>query len=143
MCATPRDGQSKTTTHWIIEQNELAENRWGLYAKHADWITVFGNQYRDNSVKDVLLDGDVERFVEQSGENPESIQPPIAKLTGSASVKVGTAAAWDASSSSDPARLELQYSWDVGDVLDRQFGTAGEDRAIRRFSRGADVSEVT
>ncbi|MEK6258781.1 MAG: right-handed parallel beta-helix repeat-containing protein [Planctomycetota bacterium] len=107
-------GQKWKAYHWIIERNALSENRWGLYAKHADWITVAGNQYRDNTAKNVLLDGDVTRFSETSEKIDTTAMPPLAKLNGPSSVKVGTAATWDASASSDPANRKLNFAWDVG-----------------------------
>mgnify|MGYP000505613180 CR=1 FL=1 len=108
-------GQKWKAYHWIIEGNVLAENRWGLYAKHADWITVAGNDYRDNTAENVLLDGDVTRFSETSEKLDANTRPPLAVLTGPASVEIGTSAHWDASNSSDPANRELNYAWDVGD----------------------------
>ena len=62
-------GQKWKAYHWILERNTLAGNRWGLYAKYADWIQVADNQYSDNTVKDELLDGDVDRFSSFAGED--------------------------------------------------------------------------
>lgn len=136
-------GQKWKAYHWIIERNTLTGNRWGLYVKHADWITVAANQYRDNMVKDVQLDGDISRLIEWSVKTPASIQPPAAILTGPISVKAGTAATWDASASTDPASLALQFLWDVGDGQLRQdsklqhtFDRAGFHRVGLNVSNG-------
>lgn len=74
---------------------------------------------------------------------PKSIQPPIVKLTGPASVKAGTPATWDASASTDPASLALQCAWDVGDTrfrpgmkLEHTFEKVGFHRIGLNVSNG-------
>jgi len=136
-------GQKWKAYHWIIERNTLAENRWGLYAKHADWILVADNQYHDNTAKDELLDGNVDRIIASSVTIPVSIQPPIVKLTGPVSVKAGTPATWDASASTDPASRALQCAWDVGDgrfrpgmKLEHTFERVGFHRIGLNVSNG-------
>ncbi len=136
-------GQKWKAYHWIIERNVLSENRWGLYAKHADWITVADNEYQDNTAKDVLLDGDVTRFNESSTKIDDDARPPIARLTGPTSVKVGTTAMWDASSSSDPAHRKLNFAWDVGNgpirpgtQLQHTFDRVGFHRVGLNVSNG-------
>lgn len=137
-------GAKWRASHWVIERNVLTANRWGLYAKHADWITVAGNDYRDNTAKHVLLDGDVTRFTESETKLDPTARPPLAKLTGPAAVKVGTAATWDASASSDPANHPLTFTWDVGDgrlrsgaMLEHTFEQAGFHRVGLNVSNGA------
>ncbi|MDX2038936.1 MAG: right-handed parallel beta-helix repeat-containing protein [Isosphaeraceae bacterium] len=36
--------------HWLIEGNSLIDNRWGIYARHADWITLGTNRFQGNRV---------------------------------------------------------------------------------------------
>ena len=110
-------GAKWRATHWVIERNVLAANRWGLYAKHADWITVSGNHYRDSTARNVLLDGNVTRFSGSETRIDPAARPPLAKLAGPTSVKAGNAAVWDASARSDPANGTLTFTWDVGDGL--------------------------
>ncbi len=101
--------------HWILERNVLAGNRWGIYAKHADWITAAGNIYRSNTVQNVLLDGDVTRFTESAVKIPDNAPLPRVVMRGPGSVKIGKPATWDASGCRDPAGRALAFTWDVGD----------------------------
>ena len=36
-------GKKWKAHHWIIEQNTLKRNRWGLFLQHAEWIDLAGN----------------------------------------------------------------------------------------------------
>ena len=136
-------GKKWRAYHWIIEQNTLGENRWGIYAKHADWVTLAGNRFDGNSVKDVQLDGGVTRWEENSQAIAETVQPPLAKLTGPMSVKLGERAQWDASSSRDPNSRELKLTWDVGNgrflvgpKLEHTFDRVGFHRVGLNASNG-------
>ncbi|MBC7819757.1 MAG: right-handed parallel beta-helix repeat-containing protein [Planctomycetaceae bacterium] len=136
-------GKKWQAYHWIIEQNTLTKNRWGIYAKHADWITLSGNRFDGNSVKNVQLDGGVTRWEENSQAIAESAQPPIAKLIGPTSVKLGERAAWEALSSRDPANRELKLTWDIGDgrllvgpKLEHTFDRVGFHRVGLNVSNG-------
>lgn len=109
-------GKKWRAYHWIIEQNTLTKNRWGIYAKHADWISLSGNRFVGNSARDVQFEGDVTRWEETIEPEPDiTDQPPIAKLLGPISVKTGEQSEWDASASRDPNGRGLKLSWDVGD----------------------------
>ena len=41
------EGRKWRAFHWIIEQNTLRENRWGIYVQYADWIDVAANIVRE------------------------------------------------------------------------------------------------
>ena len=45
-------GERWRAYHWIIEQNRLVKNRWGIYMQHADWIDMAANRFTDNAVAD-------------------------------------------------------------------------------------------
>ena len=108
-------GKKWKAYHWIIESNALAENRWGIFAQHADWITLAGNRFRSNTVKDVFADGDVTRLTESTTEIPDSAAAPVARLVGPTSVQQGVSYIWDASTSADQQNHQLNFSWDLGD----------------------------
>ena len=136
-------GKKWRAYHWIIEQNSLARNHWGIYAKHADWVSLAGNRFEGNSTKDVQLDGGVTRWEENLVAIPNAAKPPLAKLSGPMSVKLGERAAWDASASGDPAGRELKLSWDVGDgrlllgpKLEHTFDRVGFHRVGLNVSNG-------
>ena len=108
-------GKKWRAYHWVIEGNTLQKNRWGIYAKHADWIVAKGTRHQGNTVGDVLLDGDVNHWVESQEPLAMHAQPPVAKLTGPSSVRVGQEAKWTAEASTDPASRPLRLTWDKGD----------------------------
>ena len=136
-------GKKWRAYHWIIEQNSLARNRWGIYAKHADWVSLAGNRFEGNSAKDMQLDGGVTRWEENLVAIPDAAKPPIAKLSGPTSVKLGERASWDGSASRDPVGRELKLSWDVGDgrlllgpKLEHTFDRVGFQRVGLNASNG-------
>lgn len=136
-------GKKWRAYHWVIEQNTLAQNRWGIYAQHADWISLAGNRFTDNVVKDVQLAGGVTRWEENLVPIPSGTQPPIAKLSGPTSLKVGERAAWTSAGSHDAAGRELRVTWDVGDdrlrigpTLEHSFDHVGFHRVGLNVSNG-------
>jgi len=134
-------GAKWRASHWVIERNRLVGNRWGLYAQHADWITVAGNEFHDNTPQDVLQDGGVTRFSVSETRIDPAARPPLAKLSGPTSVKAGTPAVWDASASSDPANLALAFTWDTGEGPLRSGATLEHTFAQPGFHRiGLNVS---
>lgn len=107
-------GRKWRAYHWVAEANVLRSNRWGIYAKHADWITLTGNQYVGNTVKDVLLDGDVLRVSESDKPIQKADKPFAVKVDGPQSVRVGTKANWRVKLSGG-GEYQPNYAWDVGD----------------------------
>ena len=121
-------GQKWKAYHWVIEQNTLANNRWGIYAKHADWVTLIGNEYAENTVQNVQQDGNVTRFEERSERIDPAVAPPLSRLSGPTFVKLGQSATWDALAAEEFAQPQqanagsknLTFTWDVGDGRFRQ-----------------------
>jgi parallel beta-helix repeat protein len=109
--------------HWIIEENQLKDNRWGIYAKHADWITLTGNLFANNAIQNTLMDGDVTRLTEST----ESLTgyPLLAsiRIDGPTSVQMGESAIWkvcpadipDGTNKSNSIDAKISYIWDLGD----------------------------
>ncbi len=136
-------GKKWKAYHWVLEKNQLSKNRWGIYARHADWIHSRGNIYQANTGKDLHLDGDVTRFTESADPIPANSLPPIPKLDGPNSVTAGTPGKWEANQSRDPGNLPLEFSWDVGDgklrkgsLLDHNFDQVGFHRVGLNVSNG-------
>lgn len=139
-------GKKWKAQHWIIEQNRLEQNRWGVYLQYADWVHLAGNRFDGNTVRDVQDDGGVTRLT-QGGANSRSggdSPPPQANLKATTAVaelvrvqtdvarvqtevsrlqlpvRVGEKIEIDASASRDPTGHALQFQWDFGDGATEQ-----------------------
>jgi len=51
--------------HWVLEDNLLERNRWGLFIQHADWIDLRANVFAGNTEADVFDAGGVTNLVER------------------------------------------------------------------------------
>jgi parallel beta-helix repeat protein len=101
--------------HWIIERNTLKDNRWGVYLKNADWITVAANRAENNKFGAIFTDDGVTNLINSRERKDDGRAPPKALLVGPSSAKTGEKITLDASGSSDPAGHKLDYRWDLGD----------------------------
>ncbi|MCC6405870.1 MAG: right-handed parallel beta-helix repeat-containing protein [Planctomycetes bacterium] len=54
--------------HWVIQRNKLESNRWGIYARHADWLTLGSNEFTDNREGDFFDAGNVTNVVLLQGK---------------------------------------------------------------------------
>jgi len=118
------EGPKFKAFHWIIEQNKLAENRWGIYMRQADWVHLAGNVFRDSRVADVQNDGQVTNLVELP-DSPAAAPAPRAVCDGPSRGIVGRKVVLDASGSSDPQGRPLRFRWDLGD------GTVTREARVR------------
>ena len=107
-------GQKWKAFHWIIEQNTLADNRWGIYAQYADWLTIGANTYRQNQQGDFFDAGGLTN-VRQNTADAKDQQAPSVKLVGPDRAVVGESVKFDAAGNTDPTKQPLQYRWDLGD----------------------------
>jgi parallel beta-helix repeat protein len=107
-------GKKWKAQHWIIEQNTLKNNRWGIYVRYADWIDMAANVFADNREGNLRNDGNVTNLTEHR-QIPQINRPPKATLDGPLSASVGQSVVFDASRSIDPQRRALGYRWDLGD----------------------------
>jgi parallel beta-helix repeat protein len=115
--------------HWILEQNKLRDNRWGVFLQHADWIDMAGNTFEKNAEGDVHQEENVTNLSVRP-DKADVIRPPKAKLVGPSSGIVGREVVFDASQSTDPAGLPLAWRWDLGD------GTIAKEAKVRHvFNR--------
>lgn len=112
-------GKKWKARHWIVEQNTLNANRWGLYIQYADWINIAANRFEKNTIKEVQIEAGTTNIVQPAPQ--DSIQsPPQAKLKGPFVLRMGDTGHFDASESVDPAGKPLHFRWDLGDdtILD-------------------------
>jgi parallel beta-helix repeat protein len=105
--------------HWILERNTLTDNRWGVYARHADWVDLAANLYRNNAEGNLYLAGGTSR-VSEHPDNPRVTKPPTASLGGPSSAVAGARVVFDASKSTDPDGNALRFRWDLGDGTARE-----------------------
>ena len=100
--------------HWIIEQNELSENRWGVFAQYADWLVMNDNRFENNSVDDMHFAEGVSRTQVRAGSSvtdETSADVPRVQLRGPSSVRVGETVEFQCVSDIVEAS---RYTWDVG-----------------------------
>ena len=100
--------------HWVLEQNVIRGNRWGIYLDYADWIDMAANECADNRESNMVTGGSVTNLTVHS-DNPNITRPPRASLVGPTHGVVGKEVLLDASASADPGRNRLTYRWDLGD----------------------------
>ncbi|MDW8207963.1 MAG: right-handed parallel beta-helix repeat-containing protein [Chloroherpetonaceae bacterium] len=98
--------------HWIIQNNRLEHNRWGIFAMYADWVHVANNISRDNTEPDQFIE--VSRLTR--ADNPAVKRAPIARLNAPSVAVAGQPVLLDASLSYDPNGLPLTFLWDTGDA---------------------------
>ncbi|RIK75307.1 MAG: hypothetical protein DCC68_21370 [Planctomycetota bacterium] len=110
-----QNGPKWKAFHWILERNELADNRWGVYVKNADWLNVAANKARNNAFGAIFTDGGVTNLINAREKQDDGREPPKAVLVGPHAAKTGEKVALDASGSTDPAGHKLDYRWDLGD----------------------------
>lgn len=120
-------GKKWKAYHWIIEQNVLTDNRYGIYLQYADWIQIGINELSGNSEKEIRDDGGVTRLTssvadrelfgfEEGGyrSGPLKAIPKTVLFEGPQSSIVGNDVVFD-------ARINLtakgpeNFAWDLGD----------------------------
>jgi parallel beta-helix repeat protein len=107
-------GRKWKAHHWVIEQNTLKGNRWGLYLKYADWLDLGSNTIHDNREADIKDDGAVSDLtIHPQAEG--GLVAPKALLDGPDRGEVGRPIAFDASRSQETERRPLEFHWRMGD----------------------------
>ena len=111
-----------TAFHWVLENNVIRDNRWGIYMEFADWIDMAGNILENNRDGDIIKGGtNTNIFIH--ADDPQITRPPqvrlvapTVKMPGQAiPVKLGQEVVFDASGSSDPGGKALFFRWDFTD----------------------------
>jgi len=132
-------GRKWKAYHWIIEENTLDRNRWGIYLKFADWIQIAGNQFQDgvsggggngNSIAEVHVDEGVTRLSDDRKPLFKNltggilIMPPDPNLKGPSSAQVGEEVEFEIQEFR-PSHARKTYTWDLGD------GTTADTEKVR------------
>ena len=126
-----------TAFHWVLENNVVRDNRWGIYMEFADWIDMAGNILENNREGDILQGG-TNTNIFLHPDNPQISLSPRLKLLAPlpakpgqpVPVKLGQAVAFDASGSSDPGGRGLSFRWDFADGT-----TAAGPRVTHAFGK--------
>ncbi len=105
-------GAAWNAFHWIIEQNTLQQNRWGIFLQHAQMLSLAANRFERNELADVWIEDNVAECMQRS-DRPNICQPPHAELVGPQVVQVNQLVTWDAAGSRDPDGLPLTFCWRI------------------------------
>jgi parallel beta-helix repeat protein len=121
-------GHAWRTEHWVIQQNRIANNRFGIWGRWGEAILLAGNVFTNNSRGNYLTN--VTELVELSTDS-RHLTAPVAELLGPEVPEVGKPVRFDASGSRDPEGRPLQFHWYMdgasgqGAVWERTFDQPG------------------
>ena len=113
-------GKKWRTYHWVVQDNRLENNKWGIWGRWGDWIVLAGNRFSGNGKGNHLED--VTRLV-RLGKARGAGRAPLASARFPMRVLAGRPALFSAAESRDPAGLPLHFFWDLG-------GTAREGAKV-------------
>lgn len=105
------------TQHWIVQQNRLEANRWGLWGRWGDWIWLANNHATNNTDGNSLAE--VSNLHEPAADFAIA-RAPHAELLGPARAVVGQPVRFDASASRDPDGRALHFHWTAGALSGEQ-----------------------
>jgi parallel beta-helix repeat protein len=137
---TGSKGQKWKTEHWVVQQNRMADNRFGIWGRWGDAILLAGNVFTNNSDGNYLTN--VTGLIELPAAG-ERLSAPTAELLGPEIVTVGQTVRFDALGSRDPGGLPLKFHWYLegaageGPVLTRVFNEPGFRRVGLTVENGA------
>ncbi|HEX5010068.1 MAG TPA: right-handed parallel beta-helix repeat-containing protein [Planctomycetota bacterium] len=130
------DGRAWRAWHWVIQRNRLESNRWGVWMRHARFLDIGPNEFRDNRDGDLFDAGDVDGLRHHDG--PAGGAPPqLTLLAFGATPVAGRVVSPDGGlelearcAGSDAARPP-SIAWDFGD------GTSAESPLVaHRYAPG-------
>jgi parallel beta-helix repeat protein len=114
------------THHWVVQQNRIEHNRFGVWGRWGDGIVLAQNELAENET-DYYLD-DVTNLVRLES-NADVRRAPVAVLRGPERAVVGQPVVFDASESREPINWPLEFRWDLMD------GTSTDARVEQVFTR--------
>ena len=143
----PTRGAAWRAYHWILQDNRLDHNRFGIHAQFADLLFLSNNDSSGSREPDFFdhvtrLSTLPSQSSSSSSSIPSSSSSPSARLDGPARVLVGQRVAFDASASSGPAGRPLTFLWDIGGVehaaprIEHVFDAPGLHRVALTVSNG-------
>ncbi len=108
-------GKRWRTYHWLVQDNRIENNKWGIWGRWGDWIVLAGNRFKGNEKGNHLEE--VSRLVRLKGSEGGA-RAPFAASRFPLRVLAGRPALFDASASFDPAGLPLHFAWDLGGTVE-------------------------
>jgi len=121
-------GRAWRTEHWVVQQNRIANNRFGIWGRWGDAVLLAGNVLTNNAQGNYLTN--VAELVELP-ENGSYQSAPLAEVLGPEVAEVGKLVRFDTSGSRDPAGRPLRFHWYLegaageGSVWERTFKEPG------------------
>ncbi len=125
---TASRGRAWRTEHWVVQQNQITNNRFGIWGRWGEAILLAGNVFADNSQGNYLTN--VTDLVELAADT-NRLSAPTPELVGPDVLNVGQPARFDASGSRDAEGRPLRFRWYLrglageGPLLERAFGEPG------------------
>ena len=105
------------TYHWIVQQNRLENNRWGIWGRWGDWIWLARNTTLQNAEENHLADVS---NLHEAGDDPAVMRAPRAEMLGPTRALVGRPVHFDASASRDAEGRALHFRWNAGEITGDQ-----------------------
>ena len=136
-------GKKWKVFHWVVEQNILKKNRWGIFLENADFIYIASNEFSGNELEDIhrgLNVSILENFAKQGGIFLTR-DPPVPALEGPTTTFVGKKTVWhETSSRTGPS----SYRWKIDplgtesqiDRLEQTFAEPGFQRISLTMRKG-------
>ena len=124
-------GRIWRTEHWIVQQNRITNNQFGIWGKWGRAVLMAGNSLSNNQQGDSLTDvADLIDLAADAGHQ----RAPLAELLGPEVAEVGKPVRFDAAGSRDPEGRPLRFRWYLegaageGPVFERTFKEPGFQR---------------
>ena len=136
-------GRKWRTEHWVVQQNRMVSNRFGIWGRWGDAILLAANVFTDNTEGNFITN--VSNFTELAPET-SARGAPTAVIHGPEVVFAGQTARFDASLSRDTLGLPLTFQWwhdgtaGVHSSLERVFDQPGFHRLGLTVNNGALAS---
>jgi parallel beta-helix repeat protein len=133
-------GRQWRTEHWVVQQNRIANNRFGIWGRWGDAILLAANALTNNAERNLITN--VSNVIELPANADVSIAP-TAVLSGPATASVGQSVRFDASNSHDAQGRPLRFHWWLdgeagsGLVFERVFTKPGFYRVGLTVDNGA------
>jgi parallel beta-helix repeat protein len=99
--------------HWVLDNNEIRDNRVGIYLRWLDWLDMGGNVL-DNKEDNLVVAEGVSNVTEHAGD-AKITASPRAVLEGPSWAVAGKPAFFNAAKSSDEAGRKIIFRWDLDD----------------------------